>query len=80
MGSKQKDIMSEKRLRWRKGEADPGVPFLEELRPWNAESGTVEANQEHRSGTRTEPWLMSRILVVVLVYPYAFREVNLLRI
>lgn len=36
--------MFEKRLRWRKGEVDFGVLFLEEFRFWNVESGIVEVN------------------------------------
>lgn len=36
-------------------ETDPGVQFCEELRPWNAGSGRVEASLEHLSGTWTEP-------------------------
>lgn len=47
--------MYEKRLRWRKREADPGVLFWEGLRPLNTGSGTVEPILEHPSGTQTEP-------------------------
>lgn len=49
------DILYEKRLKWKKGEADSGVQSWEGLRPWNAGSGAGEANLECRSGTQTEP-------------------------
>ena len=37
MGSKENEVMCEKRLSRRKGNADPGALSGEELSPWNVE-------------------------------------------